>query len=269
MTLLVVGADRVDAGKTTFTTGLIAHADAVGFKPRAGNNWWFHHDDCHAALDASSLYGGDARKLVAAAPGNLAPEIINPVHRLWRPAPGPGTGLLGQDDQEFLLDRAGDRYVRNGQATLPSRLVDQLPLADAVVVESVAELNAAIEQLHLPALDALGRTIETTDRAVVESYGDVARPIQGLAPTVVAAVEPGRVRLYNGDRYGQACQVATGASSPLEGQLEESVSAVTELIDPVATVETTPLRAATRSEPAAVADAYDRVYQRVLDVAGW
>jgi Predicted P-loop ATPase/GTPase len=269
MTLLVVGADRVDAGKTTFTTGLIAYTDAVGFKPRAGNDWWFHHDDCHTALDASSLYGADARKIVAAAPGDLAPEMINPVHRLWRPAPAPGPGLLGQDGQEFLLDRAGDRYVLNGQATLPSRLSEQLPLANAVVVESVTELNAAIEQLHLPALDALKRTIKTTDRAVVESYGDVARPVQGLAPTAVAVVEPKRVRVYDGHRYGQACQVATGASSPLEGQLEESVSAVTELIDPATTVETMPLRAATRAEPAAIADAYERVYRRVLDVAGW
>lgn len=45
MTLLVAGSERVDAGKTTFALGLIASLDGVGFKPRAGNDYWFHHDD--------------------------------------------------------------------------------------------------------------------------------------------------------------------------------------------------------------------------------
>ncbi len=40
MKLLVAGGDRVDAGKTTFSTGLLARTDAVGFKPRAGNDYW-------------------------------------------------------------------------------------------------------------------------------------------------------------------------------------------------------------------------------------
>jgi len=52
MRLLVAGADRVDAGKTTFATGLVAETGAVGFKPRAGNDYWFHHEDVRAALDA-------------------------------------------------------------------------------------------------------------------------------------------------------------------------------------------------------------------------
>lgn len=44
MKLLVAGGDRVDAGKTTFSVGLIEHTGANGYKPRAGSNYWFDHE---------------------------------------------------------------------------------------------------------------------------------------------------------------------------------------------------------------------------------
>ncbi|WP_418286595.1 ATPase [Halorubrum sp. DTA46] len=141
--LLVAGGDRVDAGKTTFSTGLVAslaanRGDAIGVKPLAGNDYWFDHDDYRIATDSGRLYGKDARRLAAAstrslsesAPGEdshesdrradergsdrvddcrnraevVTPESVNPVHRLWRPTPG-RTGLLGDTDRTFLCDR--------------------------------------------------------------------------------------------------------------------------------------------------------------------
>ncbi|MEF8791499.1 MAG: ATPase, partial [Haloarculaceae archaeon] len=65
MRLLVAGADRVDAGKTTFSTGLVHETGATGYKPRAGNDYWFDHDDYRRAVDAGRLYGKDARRLAA------------------------------------------------------------------------------------------------------------------------------------------------------------------------------------------------------------
>jgi len=269
MTILVAGAPRVDAGKTTFSIGLVASTGGVGFKPRAGNNIWFHHDDYRRAVDAGSLYGNDARRLAAASLGQLAPADVNPVHRLWQPSPGPGTGLLGQEDRSFMLDRAGDSYVRNGTVDLPDAARDGLPLDDAIVVESVEQLNSVIERSHLPALAQLGQTIERTDRAVVESYSDVARPIRGLEPAAVAVVEPRRVRVFDGARYVKGCAVSAGGVSPLEGQLEKRVSAVLDLVDPVATVDLPPLTGDQRADPATVADAYGHAYERVRSVAGW
>lgn len=269
MTVLVAGEHRVDAGKTTFATGLLAHADAVGFKPRAGNDVWHDHDDYRAAIGEGHVCGKDARRLAAASPGQLDPLDVNPIHRLWTPAPGPGTGLLGQADRSFLLDRVGEEYLVNGTVDLPESARQALPLADALVVDSVEELNAAIREYYLPALESLARTIDRTDRAVVESYADVARPIQGLDPGAVAVVELGRVRLYEGSRYAKSCSIASGGSTPLEGQLEKRVSDVTELLDPVATVELSPLREAEQTDPPAVAEAYAPVYEQLLDVAGW
>ena len=286
MTLLVAGSQRVDAGKTTFSVGLLARTGAVGFKPRAGNNRWFDQDDVERALAEGRLYGKDAAKLAAASPGDLAPEQINPIHRLWQPAPGPGTGLLGQDDREFVVDRVGDRWVRNGTVDLPPAVSDVLPVERATeiaepggkqgteadtdgvtAVETVAELNEVTAKLHLPAMEALADRITAVDRAVVESYGDVARPLQSIQPDAVAVVEPGRARIYDGDRYRKACEVATGG--PGEGQLEERVESVVDLLDPASRVGLPPLGSDVRAEPERVAEAYEPAYDDLLAVAGW
>jgi predicted P-loop ATPase/GTPase len=265
MKLLVAGADPVDAGKTTFGAGLVAHTGAVGFKPRAGNDYWFHHDDVRAALAEGTLYGGDAAALAAASPGTLAPADVNAVHRLWRPAPGPDRGLLGQEDREFLVDRVGDRFVVNGAVELPDPVRKSLPLAEATAVDSTEALNEVMETLHLPALATLGEAVARADRAVVESYGDIARPLQGFDPDAVAVVEPREARVYEGERFVRACEVAT--RSPHEGQLEERVGSVEDLVDPVARAALPPLDSDEREDPAAAADAYEGALARVLDVA--
>jgi predicted P-loop ATPase/GTPase len=266
MKILVVGADAVDAGKTTFAAGLVAHAGAVGFKPRAGNDYWFHHDDVREALDRASLFGTDALTLASASPGKLDPEDINPVHRLWRPSPGPGRGVLGRADREFLVDRVGDQFLVNDTVEIPGPVRDALPLDGVPAVSSTDELNQITEQLHLPVLDELAEAVERADRAVVESYGDVARPLRAVVPDATAVVEPREVRAYSGHRFDRACEVAT--RSPHEGQLEEQVSSVEELLDPAATTALPPLPREVRDDPSAVAAAYDSAFEAVLDVAG-
>lgn len=266
MTVLVAGAREVDAGKTTFSTGLLARTGAVGFKPRAGNDRWFDHDDYRHAVQRGRLFGKDARRLAAASPGDLAPEAVNPVHRLWEPTPG-RSGPLGREGRTFLVDRAGDRYVVNGDSPLPDRLRDSLPLGEAVAVDSLPELNRAMETYHLPAMEAVAEDIAAVDRAVVESYGDVARPLRELDPDAVAVVEPTRARVVDGDRYRKGCAVAAGG--PREGQLEEHVGDVMDLVDPAATVDLPPLPGEDRSDPETVARAYGEAYDELLAVAGW
>ncbi len=269
MTLLVVGSERVDAGKTTFSTGLVAETGAVGFKPRAGNDYWFHHDDYRKAVSEGSLYGKDARRLAAASPGSLQPVDINPVHRLWQPAPGTGSRLLGQEDRTFVIDRVADQYVVNGTVSVPDNARKQLPLSDALVVTDIDEFNQVMQRHHVPALSSLSRTINTTDRAVVESYGDIARPVRGLEPDAVAVVEPMRARIFDGSRYLKGCQIATGTEGSFEGQLEERVSSVVDLIDPKATIQLPPLGADERADPETVTDTYGGAYETLIETAGW
>ncbi|WP_049926933.1 ATPase [Halopiger goleimassiliensis] len=271
MNVLVVGADRVDAGKTTFTVGLLARTGGVGYKPRAGNDFWFDHDDCRRALAEGRLYGKDAARIAAAERSDRPPERLNPVHRLWRPSPGGGNGLLGRSDREFLIDRIGSgdpdstTYVRNATADLPESVAEALPLEDAIPVESVETLNDVAEREYVPAFERIADEIAAADVAVVESYGDIAIPIRSLEPTVVAAVEPRRVRIYPGDRYARACDVAS--SSPMDGRLEKRTDDVLELLDPLERVELPALPSEERSDPESVATAYEPAYDTVLAAA--
>jgi predicted P-loop ATPase/GTPase len=265
MRLLVAGGARVDAGKTTFSVGLLDRIGGVGFKPRAGNDFWFDHDDYRRAVAGERLYGKDAKRLAAASAADVTPEDINPVHRLWRPSPGGGSGILGREEREFLVDRVVDGFVVNDTVDLPDSVREALPLADAPRVGDLGAFNDLMAERHLPAQRALGEEIEAVDRAVVESYADVARPLESVDPDAVAVVEPGRARIYDGDRYENACAVATGG--PDAGQLEERVSGVTDLIDPEARIDLPALSGDRQSDPAAVADAYEPAYDALLAAA--
>jgi len=279
MKLLVAGASEVDAGKTTFTAGLVERTGVRGFKPRAGNGYWYDQDDYRRAVESGRLYGKDAKRLAAASPGDVRPEAINPVHRLWLPRPGAGKGILGRDERAFLVDRVtppgdpgaggesstaadGTRYVVNGTVEVPAEAADGLPLADAAVVESLPEVNDLMAGLHGPALDALGERIQAREAAVVESYSDIARPLTGFVPDAVAVVEPRRCRVYDGRRYAKACDVASGSAH--EGRLEERVAHVTDLLDPAASVTLPALSSDERGELTTVADSYADAYEALL-----
>jgi predicted P-loop ATPase/GTPase len=274
MRFLVAGGERVDAGKTTFTTGLLSRLAAVGVKPRAGNDYWFDHDDYRRAVSEGRLYGKDADRLAAASSDacgtDFDPEDLNPVHRLWRPSPGPDTGLVGRASREFVLDRVGESFVVNARADVPESARRALPLADAPEVESVAQLDELTRKLHLPTFEGFAERVrelqrETGGDAVVESYGDVARPIRGLSFDAVAVVEPGRMAAYDGDRFLKACEVAGGSAR--EGRLEVHTDDVTELADPKATTALPALPADDRRDPAAVARAYADAFEDLLGVA--
>ncbi|TQQ82743.1 ATPase [Halonotius terrestris] len=273
MKLLVAGDARVDAGKTTFAAGLLAALDsAVGFKPRAGNDYWYDHDDAAAALSDGRLYGKDVATMAAAGDTDQPEETLNPVHRLWRPTPD-RTGMLGEAGQTFLIDRVttpeGLLFVVNGVAEreglLPNRVAESLPLDDAPRVETVERFNDVMTDRYLPAFERVTERIAATTPAVVESYADIALPVAGIDFDAVAVVGPTRVRLYDGSRYLKAHDVASG--SVREGQLEERVDRVVEMIEPVSTHTLRPLDDDERGDSTRIADAYVDVYEALLDIA--
>jgi predicted P-loop ATPase/GTPase len=165
--------------------------------------------------------------------------------------------------------------VVNERADVPEAVREGLPVGDAVRVGSLDELNAATGRRHVPALRAVGRRIRETDRAVVESYGDIARPLQGTTAgddgppeglyDAVAAVEPGRVRVYDGGRYVRACDVAS--TSPRDGRLERRVGDVLVHLDPAATVDLPALGSDERDDPATVARRYAGAYDALVEAA--
>ena len=268
MKLLVAGSAEVDAGKTTFTTGLIERTGIRGYKPRAGNGYWYDQDDYRRAVDEGRLYGKDAKRIAAANDGSVRPEALNPVHRLWLPTPGRGKGVLGRDGRRFVLDRVtddDDTYVLNGDVEVPPAAERAFPLDEARRVDSLSELNAVMADHHAPALESLAERIAARSDAIVESYSDIARPLSEFTPDAVAVVEPRRCRVYDGERYGKACEVASGSAH--EGRLEERVDNVVGLLDPAASVTLPALSSEERGDVATVAAAYETAYDAVLDAA--
>ncbi|AHF99733.1 ATPase [Halostagnicola larsenii XH-48] len=272
MIVLVTGGDRVDAGKTTFSTGLLERTGAIGYKPRAANDYWFDHDDCLEALARGRLYGKDAAKLADMERADRGPEALNPVHRLWQPATTGSAGILGRPDREFIVDRVvrpdseDPLYVRNGTVDVPDVVEESLPLEESLTVESLEELNELMQREYLPAFRSLTSEIASAELAVVESYGNVARPLESLDEELVSAVavvEPGSARIYRGSRFSRACAVA--GSSPGGGTLETRVPDVTGSIEPVARVSLPPLAAEQRNDPEAIADAYESAYSALLE----
>ncbi|MFB6266622.1 MAG: ATPase [Halodesulfurarchaeum sp.] len=266
MTVLVAGSREVDAGKTTFAMGLVSRLDALGVKPRAGNDYWYDHDLVSKRLGNGRLVGKDAGRLAAASVRDVRAEEINPVHRLWRPIPDGSGPILGREGSEFLVDRIEDTFVINGRTDLPEEVREGLPLDDAIQVESLAAFNELMADRHQPALERFGREISSVSPLVVESYADIARPLRDLQVDAVAVVGAGRVRVFPGERFRRACEVASG--SPGLGQLEERVADVTSLLEPAATETLPPLRSETRTDPIAVASAYESAYRELLEVAG-
>ncbi|CCQ37195.1 uncharacterized protein Nmlp_3052 [Natronomonas moolapensis 8.8.11] len=265
MKLLVAGSSEVDAGKTTFTTGLIERTGIRGYKPRAGNGYWYDQDDYRRAIEEGRLYGKDAKQIAAANGGSTSPEEINPVHRLWLPTPGRGKGILGRDGRRFLFDRVtldADTYVVNGEADVPPGAKRAFPLDRAHHVDSLEALNESMAHYHAPALDALADGIEDREGAIVESYADIARPLSSFVPDAVAVVEPRRCRVYDGDRYAKACEVASGSAH--EGRLEERVGSVVDLLEPVESLALPALSSAERGDLGVVADAYTDSYDALL-----
>jgi len=202
------------------------------------------------------------------------------MHRLWLPTPGRGSGLLGQDGRQFVCDRvrvgddvsddvsttdAGDAFVVNDTVEAPTSASESLPFDRALRVDSLPAFNDLMGRLHAPATDRVAAEIAAADRAVVESYADIARPFPSLSADAVAVVEARRCRVFDGERYLKACEVASGSAR--EGQLEERVGNVLELVEPVATVSLPAITGEERADPDAVADAYAPAYEALFSVA--
>lgn len=228
-TILVAGL-REDAGKTTIACAMLSFLqeqdiEACGFKPKAGNSFWYDYKLVKDTLRQGRLYGHDAAMLHRYS-SSLPEEVINPVHRLWAERAGEAvqgevpsfmadrvrlpeeemlvvnTSLSGVDDAVDMVRRYSRATVRKEIATLQ----DYNRLARRYYSQAVA---AAAERI--------GRVAECM---VCESYARVALPWQALAPDVVLAVEPGRVTAYDGDAYTDAVSLIQFREAHTERAIE-------------------------------------------------
>lgn len=262
MTLLVVGKKQVNSGKTTFTLGLVERISGVGFKPRASNSYWYHYDQFLRSVQKGSLYGKDASFLSKVSSDISNPEEINNLHRLWRPSPQKNSGILGRQGSEFVLDRLGDKYIVNNNIKLPDLLKDNLSLEDCIYIESFDDFNELMENEYIDEMENFREKVKCFEDSIVESYKDIALPLQGIGFSRVAVVEPMQVEIYEGSKYIKACKICMGSNR--EGILEPVVEDVVDYLSPLATVRLPILTSEEKQDPKKIKSKYNGIYDRLL-----
>ncbi len=251
-TILVVGTRDLDSGKTTVARALLRLYGRVargccGFKPKAGNNLWYDYDVVSKALSQGRLFGKDAQLLKESSCTPLVEEQINPIHRLHPIPRPPGTastasGLFIVDRVSTWKDRHHQLAVVNKNSEIPREMTPQIDLFlsrcdDVRYVRNVEELNQIASTKYEEALASAYRYVRgMCDTIIYESFSNVAVPWMGMdTPDAVLAVGPGRILLFDPDRYFEAVRM-------LSGMLREtSTEKILELLTPLKKIEVPPL----------------------------
>jgi len=252
--VLVVGFREVDSGKTTVALALIRYLrengiDACGFKPKAGNSIWYDFDIVYEALMQGRLYGKDAALLKRESQTELPEEVISPVHRLWCVLPADYEAIT-LEVPHFIADRVTicknnyEHYVIVNKA-LPFKhdaenLINKLcQKATAVIyVTGPNDLNE-VSGFYDEATDKAYEVISRRhDLIIYESYSDNALPWSGINGRIdlILGVEPGRIHVYDPDRYFLALQLLEGF------RREITVNRIRGLIKPLKTIKVPPYR---------------------------
>lgn len=226
--ILIVGFREVDSGKTTVALALLHHLrergiNACGFKPKAGNSVWYDFDIVYEALMQGRLYGKDAKILKRKSQTELPEEVISPVHRLWSIPPADYETVI-LEVPHFIVDRITicknhyEHYIAVNK-TLPfeygaEHLIDRLcrKASKVIHVTRLKDLNE-ISNLYEKAIESAHRVISHRhDFIVYESYSNNALPWNGLEGKVelVLAVEPGRIYVYDSNKYFLTLQLMKG-----------------------------------------------------------
>lgn len=215
--VLVAGL-REDAGKTSVACAVLTFLQrqgigACGFKPMAGNSFWYDHGLVRETLAEGRLYGHDALLLRRFSSGPLPEETINPVHRLW---PERARESRPGGVPSFIADRVTlpeeEMLVTNGTLSGVDDAVDMVRQSSRAStrreIASLEDYNRLIEQEYGSAVAAAAERVgQAAGYMVCESYATVALPWQHLEPAVVLVVEPGRVSAYDGDAFLDAASL--------------------------------------------------------------
>lgn len=252
--ILVVGFREVDSGKTTVALALIRYLrergiNVCGFKPKAGNTVWYDFDIIYEGFMQGRLYGKDAKLLRKESQTELPEEVISPVHRLWS-IPPTDYEEVALEVPHFIVDRV--TFCKNHykhyiiiNKTLPfehgaERFINRLcqKATRVVYVTGLKDLNE-ISDLYERAIESAYEVIlRKHDFIVYESYSDNALPWNGIEGKVslILAVEPGRICLYDPNKYFLTLQLLKGFRK------EITTKNIRGLLKPLKTVKIPPYR---------------------------
>ncbi len=265
--ILVVGLLKYDSGKTSTALSIIREAKNRGYnvgvsKPISGFDAWSQFKYVLKSMEGGVLVGEDLTLLYNEASPNEVIETVGPMVMLLAP-PDPEfyswrlstyTAISTSTVDQVVIARTtrclgGEHHtshyvVEENIAHTPSamrkaleRLINKLnPEPKPVGKEFIEEL---FKEEVLEGVDAcVERILEGYDVVVVESYNDAAAPTYASTRVdVVVAVGPGKIALYNGERYRRALSLVGEVRNPLATTTSEVLS----LIKPIKTVDIEPV----------------------------
>jgi predicted P-loop ATPase/GTPase len=219
MKILCAGLRDYQSGKTTLTIALLRlfkelDQKVCGFKPKSGNNLWYHWTQIKNALKEGFLYGKDAKLIHDEMSDQTPINLINPIHRLWMPTLNEMSfgGL-----PHFILDRI---TINNRQIVALNSYAD-CPV-DRAYFEPLLFRSEQIKISNRADLQNLTKLYEEADRTaerllskkynilICESYADTGLPWNGISELdYVFTIEPFHLSLYEGERYLQASEVVS------------------------------------------------------------
>ncbi|MET1124217.1 MAG: ATPase [Archaeoglobaceae archaeon] len=253
MLLLVVGLLPFDSGKTTVAKRMVEEMREAGIdvgvaKPVSSFNGWYHYEYLLKSIDMKLLVGRDALELHEAAGSTDPIEIESPVTTLLIPPDPEKVGWarwlytnLGAFRQAAMLritcSERTEHYlipenVEVGIESLREEVEELARLTEAKAVEA-----SEIESLLISARRAADECLRLLNHEilVVESFSNVAAPTEAsLNADLVLLVAPGKIAVYDGDRYRRAVEIEL--KDPWLVVTEE----VAQLLKPEATVSMRP-----------------------------
>lgn len=241
---LISGIKEVSAGKTTIARALIRlfnekELEVSGFKPRSGNNIWYHWKLVKEGLKRGTIFSKDAKFIREEMNEKIPLTLINPVHRLWTPGnkKSPWSSL-----PHFLLDRITlkeKQYVilnQKQQLPVKKKYFENLFEQSEILKVSTRDDLQNYTKLYNEATFQAEKSISKSFKNVIyESYSDIALPFRGISHLdFVFVSQPFQIDIYKGERYLKALELTS--SLPVE----QSTDNVIESIKPIHTLEVTP-----------------------------
>ncbi|MEF8879788.1 MAG: hypothetical protein V5A64_05295 [Candidatus Thermoplasmatota archaeon] len=239
--ILITGTQR-DAGKTTIACSILSflnknNISSCGFKPKAGNSFWYDFDIISETLKQGRLYGNDAKQLKKYSKTKIQEENISPIHRLWteKITPRYGQGVPGfildriTLDKKTLIIKNEDSFNKFSGNSLFDKIMNE---SEIKTVSNLKEYNKLIKKYYNKAIKTNhDKHIKNHDAIIYESYRDIALPWKNLSEVdLVLTVKPWIIYVYNGRRYLKSVEMNQKYN-------EVKTDTVTDFIKPIGKIE--------------------------------
>ncbi|AKG91435.1 putative P-loop ATPase/GTPase [Geoglobus ahangari] len=232
--VLIVGLQQHDSGKTTFATALLRYlsgegVDAEYLKPVSAFNVWRDYDALKESVRVGFPVSGDVLKVAESVGISERLEEVNPVCVVMSPVDPEKVGWSGMAmvslNTQIVAVRVTERSgkivlyeVERGWNRFPDFLSKEwgdFSGVDEVREVGYEEFEEIMSRARAHCDFWVGRVARRHEVSVVESSSNVSAPsCRSLSVDVVVAVTPGRVFVVDGERYSRAVEVAGYVSDP-------------------------------------------------------